>query len=109
MSWETLADEIQTKIEEQGKEFVKEQGDIWKDFAKDLAQDYAKQVWAVKTSKNEAERELAKEAIKDLEAQLATRIALSQLEFINEGGEALTKILGVAMRFGSKVLMGLLL
>lgn len=109
MSWQNMADEIQVEIEEQGKEFVKEQGDIWKDFAKELAQDYAKQVWAVKTSKDEAERELAKEALKDLEAQLATRIALSQLEFIDEGSEVLTRILGVAMRFGSKVLMGLLL
>lgn len=109
MSWQQMAEEIQAEIEEQGKEFVKEQGDVWKDFAKDLAQDYAKQVWEVKTAKNEAERILAKEAIKDLEAQLATRLALSQLEFIGEGSQMLEKILSVAMRFGSKILMGLLL
>lgn len=104
MSWEKLADEIQVEIEAQGKEFVKDQGDIWKDFSKELAQDYAKQVWAVKTSKNEGKRLLAQEALKDLEAQLATRIALSELELIDEGGAMLNKILGTAMRFGSKLL-----
>ena len=109
MSWEKLAEEIQVEIEESGKEFVKEQGDVWKDFAKELAADYAKQIWKAKKASNEAERILATEALKDLEAQLATRIALSELELIDQGGQVLQKVLGVAMRFGSKILIGLLL
>ena len=95
---EKLTDEIQAILTEQGESFVAEVTDEYKAFMKETGKLYAECLLASKTASTPEQRASAKEDMGYVVDAVASRVANTQLQFVGEGKQALTKILQTAGR-----------
>lgn len=99
---EQLANDLEELIKDQGKEFIEEQGDVWKDFAQDVAQMMATQIFVAKTSKDDSEVSDAEENIDLLKMSIELKLSETQLDFVGNGKDMLMKVIGVIAKSALK-------
>ena len=95
--WEKLASEIEDIVDGSVKGLVEDAAPKYKAGLKELAQDLAKA--KLRTRKgDEAERALAREDLKYLNASLQSRAAEIGLEMSDTGVDTLKRVLGAVVR-----------
>lgn len=97
MSIEQIAAGLEDLFKAEASEFLREQGDAWERFTKDLAKEVAEQIFKAKTG-DASEVLEARANLEFLEASLASKIAISELEFLGQGEKALEKIIRVGLK-----------
>jgi hypothetical protein len=84
--------------------------DLWKiedeDFLKGIAQDISIQQINLKLAISDDERERCKKNLEHLQTQIKGRIAGKKNQLIDKGDATLTKIINVAIKVGSALLLG---
>jgi len=99
---EQLANDLEDLIKDQGKEFIEEQGDAWKDFSQDVAQMMATQIFVAKTSDDDAKVADAQENIDLLKMSIELKLSESQLALVDNGQDMLMKVIGVIAKTALK-------
>lgn len=96
--WAEVADQLKDVLIDEGKEFVKDAGDEYKEIMGQIALDFAKQKWLAKRADTPEERQEAEENLEFLQNTVEDKLMQSQLDLVDRGASMIGKIVKVAMK-----------
>ncbi len=96
--WEAVADQLKETLIEEGKDFVKDQTEEYKDLMGKIALDIAKQKWIAMKGDTEELRKQAEDNLEFLQNSVENTLMQSQLELADRASNIAGKIMQVALK-----------